>query len=62
MIKLFGFTVPLAYGRGIFQYSFGFMPHRHPLNVVIGSPIDIPKIEEPSKEEIDKWHAKYVLL
>lgn len=58
MINLFGFTFPVAYGRGVFQYSFGFMPHRRPLNVVIGSPLDIPKQEDPTKKEIEKWHKK----
>lgn len=32
--KLLTFSLPAFYGRGIFNYSFGFLPFRHPVNVV----------------------------
>ncbi|XP_075385045.1 2-acylglycerol O-acyltransferase 1 isoform X2 [Tenrec ecaudatus] len=32
--KFFGFILPLFYGRGVFQYSIGFMPYRKPINTV----------------------------
>ena len=28
------FAPVLFYGRGIFQYTFGMLPHRRPVNVV----------------------------
>ena len=28
---LFGFTLPLFHGRGIFNYHIGFLPYRHPI-------------------------------
>uniref|UniRef100_A0A914CZ44 diacylglycerol O-acyltransferase n=1 Tax=Acrobeloides nanus TaxID=290746 RepID=A0A914CZ44_9BILA len=32
--KFFGFSPPLFFGRGIFQYSFGLMPYRTPITTV----------------------------
>lgn len=29
--KVFGFTLPLFFGRGIFNYNMGLMPYRHPI-------------------------------
>lgn len=53
--------VPLiCKGRGFFQYSFGFVPHRVPVFTVVGSPIEIPKISHPTKEQIDEYHKKFV--
>ena len=59
---------PLPYfmGRGIFQYSFGLLPKRLPLTVVVGKPI---KVEEygippggcqPTQEQIDTVHEAYL--
>lgn len=28
---IFGFTLPLFHGRGVFNYHFGFLPYRHPI-------------------------------
>ena len=36
------FAPVLFHGRGIFQYTFGFLPHRKPVNVV-GKSMDIPR-------------------
>ena len=32
--KKVAFAPVLFHGRGIFQYTFGFLPHRKPINVV----------------------------
>ena len=58
--KKIGFAIPLIHGRGYFNYHFGILPHRHPINVVVGLPIDVQKIEKPTQADIDKLHAKYV--
>jgi 2-acylglycerol O-acyltransferase 2 len=31
------------------------------LCIVVGEPICLPKIESPTKEEVKKWHEKYML-
>jgi len=45
---------------GIFQYNFGLMPYRKPINVVVGAPIPVQKVEKPSLEEILALRDKYV--
>lgn len=55
----FGFALPSFVGRGIFQRQFGLIPARCPLNVVVGDPIECPKIEHPSDEQVDEVCFKY---
>ena len=60
LIRWIGFTLPLFKGRGIFNYRYGFLPHRVPLHTVIGKPIIMPKIINPSSEIIDYYHNLYI--
>ncbi|KAL0485432.1 2-acylglycerol O-acyltransferase [Acrasis kona] len=55
-----GQIFPIINGRGIFIYDYGFLPRRVPLISVIGAPIEIPKIENPTEEDISKYHELYV--
>ena len=34
ILKSIRFSIPLFYGRGVFQYSLGFMPYRRPITTV----------------------------
>lgn len=62
----FGWTVPIVVSRGIFNYDFGILPYRKPINVVVGNPITITRLngltsnDEITQYEIDYWHEKYV--
>lgn len=47
-------------GRGFFQYSYGLIPRRKPLKLVVGAPIDVPKCPEPSNELVDEYHQKFM--
>lgn len=56
-----GFTIPIFFARGLFNYDFGLIPFRTPLNVVIGKPILVKeKLDNPSQEIIDYYHRLYV--
>jgi len=57
---IFGFTIPFVLGRGIFTYNYGIMPKRHPITVVVGAPIEVPKDENPSQEKFQGFHQKYM--
>ncbi|KAK0402772.1 hypothetical protein QR680_016521 [Steinernema hermaphroditum] len=57
--KLAGFSPPLFHGRGIFNYRFGLLPFRVPINTVVGAPIPVERVEEPTQEQIDELHQKY---
>ncbi|KEG13274.1 diacylglycerol acyltransferase [Trypanosoma grayi] len=54
------FAVPLFVGRGWFNYCFGVLPHRRPIVVVVGEPMPVPKIPDPTPQELQEWHDKYV--
>ncbi|AGO11388.1 AaceriACR140Cp [[Ashbya] aceris (nom. inval.)] len=59
--KTYGFTIPFFFARGVFNYDFGFLPFRNPINVVVGKPVHIEKRRtNPTMEEIDHYHALYV--
>ena len=55
-----GFAPVLFFGRGIFQYSFGILPYRRPLTLVVGAPLAVEKVAEPSREQINLLHRRYV--
>lgn len=59
-IKRYTKVAPLLFnGRGFFQYNFGLIPKRHPLNLVIGAPIHLKKTPNPSQSEIDRVHKQF---
>lgn len=57
-----GYATPFFKGRGIFQYSFGFLPNRHAINTYVGEPIHLPKLDRDkiTPEIVDKYHQEYM--
>ncbi|CAG7830576.1 unnamed protein product, partial [Allacma fusca] len=55
-----GMAPVILLGRGFFQYTFGILPRRKPITVVIGAPIQVEQNKKPNQEEIDALHKKYV--
>ena len=41
-------------------HSFGILPHRHPITVIVGKPVEAEKIPEPKHDQINHYHDKYV--
>ncbi|XP_004632638.1 2-acylglycerol O-acyltransferase 2 [Octodon degus] len=58
--KIMGVSLPLFHGRGVFQYSFGLMPYRHPITTIVGKPIKVQKTLHPSEEEVNQLHQHYI--
>lgn len=56
--KHFGFAPIIILGRGLGSFKFQ-IPKRLPLITVVGKPIDLPKIEHPTKEEVTFYHQKF---
>lgn len=55
--KITGIVPLLFVGRGVFQYSFGIVPRRHPLNIV-GNLVNHPTKEEKNNENFCfSWQA-----
>jgi 2-acylglycerol O-acyltransferase 2 len=52
---IFKFAAPIFVGRGI-----TLVPRKHPLVTVVGRPISVKRIENPTEKDIDELHAKYL--
>ena len=62
-IKASGFFLPVYFGTGLFCFGetpFNPVPKRTPLITVLGDPIDVERIPNPSKEEIEQLKALYI--
>jgi len=60
MTKLFTFSPPIFHGRGIFNYTFGIMPYRQPLNIVVGKPLEVEQVKNASDSLVNELHSKYM--
>jgi 2-acylglycerol O-acyltransferase 2 len=58
--KWTGIAPALFYGRGFMSKSSGFLPYNRPITTVIGAPIDVERNLEPSKDDIDELHNKFM--
>jgi hypothetical protein len=59
--RVFGLTVPFLYSKGPYKMDFGITPHRRPVNIVVGRPIAVRKMEDPINEAyLDEVHGKYI--
>ncbi|NWH61908.1 DGAT2 acyltransferase, partial [Geococcyx californianus] len=59
--KMMGFAPCVFYGRGLTSIrSLGFLPYARPITTVVGEPVMVPKIEEPSSETVDMYHEMYI--
>lgn len=53
---------PAAFvGRGFFQYNYGLIPRRKPINTIIGTPLEVQKVDDPSKDEIEQLHQRFCI-
>ncbi|BGP52604.1 hypothetical protein JCM8202_004869 [Rhodotorula sphaerocarpa] len=57
---VFGFTLPIFFGRGIFNYNMGLMPYRHPIVSVVGRPISVVQKDHPTDAELDEVQGRYI--
>ncbi|CAO2623593.1 Acyl-CoA wax alcohol acyltransferase 2 [Lemmus lemmus] len=48
------------YGRGFTKNSWGLLPYSQPVTTVVGKPLPLPKIENPSLETVLKYHTLYI--
>ena len=59
--SILGLTPVLFYGEGVFPWDkCGIIPYRKKITVVVGKPLEVAKVENPSREEISDLHARYV--
>ncbi|CAH0558603.1 unnamed protein product [Brassicogethes aeneus] len=58
--KYTGMAPIIPLGRGFFQYSFGLVPQRKPLTVVVGHPVNLQKNSNPTQKDIDDVHSQFI--
>ncbi|NWS50657.1 DGAT2 acyltransferase, partial [Probosciger aterrimus] len=59
--KHIGFAPCIFHGRGLFSSNtWGLLPYSKPITTVVGEPITIPKICNPTQKEVDFYHSMYV--
>ncbi|XP_055838105.1 diacylglycerol O-acyltransferase 2-like isoform X1 [Episyrphus balteatus] len=58
--KVTGIAPLIILGRGFFQYNIGMLPQRRRIVQVVGAPIDVPKSDNPKKEDVEKYHQKFM--
>ena len=57
LVKNFGFVLPIFWGC----WYYPLLPRRDvPLHTVLGKALHLPKIDEPTNEEVNEWHAIYM--
>ncbi|KAE8627920.1 hypothetical protein XENTR_v10007222 [Xenopus tropicalis] len=59
--KYVGFAPCLFHGCSFFSSnSWGLVPYANPITTVVGEPITVPKIEQPTQKDVELYHAMYV--
>ncbi|KAM3601100.1 uncharacterized protein V6R79_007633 [Siganus canaliculatus] len=59
--KILGFAPCLFHGCGLFfGNSWGIVPYCNPITTIVGEPITVPKIEEPTEEIVNMYHEMYI--
>lgn len=54
-----GLAPVIPIGRGLFQYSFGLAPRRLPISVVVGAPIPVERVAEPTSDQIADLNRRF---
>ncbi|KAL9920785.1 2-acylglycerol O-acyltransferase 2-like isoform 2-T2 [Glossina fuscipes fuscipes] len=58
--ELTGVSPLIVIGRGFFQYNFGFIPQRHQIVQVVGSPIEVKQTYNPDPQYVNEIHQKVI--
>ncbi len=59
--RLFGFSTPFFFGRGLFNYRFGWLPRRVPITLIVGEPIDVGQPRASIKDdEVRQLRNQYI--
>lgn len=59
-MKYLDVAFPLFHARGIFQYNYGILPRRRPLDFVVGTPIEVEKDTNPSSKDLENLRELYI--
>lgn len=54
-----GIWPPFLYGRGLFNTRFGLLPRQRPITMVVGAPLHVVRVPNPTREQVQDLHARY---
>jgi hypothetical protein len=58
--RAFGFCPPLLMGRSLFSDRlYGLLPRRRPITTVVGKPIYVRRVANPTAQQIQDLHLRY---
>ncbi|KAB0800721.1 hypothetical protein PPYR_06460 [Photinus pyralis] len=55
-----GVALILPIGCGFLQDWFGILPKSRPITTIVGDPIEVSRIENPSQNQIEDLHSRFV--
>ncbi|KAB0800722.1 hypothetical protein PPYR_06461 [Photinus pyralis] len=55
-----GVALVFPIGCGFFQDWFGILPKSKPITTLVGDPIEVARIENPTQEQIEHLHSRFV--
>ncbi|KAI8606975.1 diacylglycerol acyltransferase [Chytriomyces sp. MP71] len=58
--RVLTFSPLLFHGRSLITYDYGIMPHRRPITVVTGAPIECPKMEVITEADLLRVQKLYI--
>ncbi|XP_049644122.1 2-acylglycerol O-acyltransferase 3-like [Suncus etruscus] len=59
--KISGFSPCIFWGRSLFSpNSWGLLPLRVPVTTVVGRPIPVPQVLQPSEDQVNHYHQLYM--
>ncbi|KAK5650763.1 hypothetical protein RI129_001792 [Pyrocoelia pectoralis] len=57
--RLTGISPIILQGRGFFQDIFGIVPFKSPINTIVGKPIEVERLVNPTEQQVDELHQKF---
>ncbi|XP_049644125.1 2-acylglycerol O-acyltransferase 3-like [Suncus etruscus] len=59
--KIAGFSPCIFWGRSLFSpNSWGLLPLPKPITTVVGRPIPVPQVHQPSEDQVNHYHQLYM--
>ncbi|XP_049644123.1 2-acylglycerol O-acyltransferase 3-like [Suncus etruscus] len=59
--KIAGFSPCIFWGRSLFSQNFwGLLPLPKPITTVVGRPIPVPQVFQPSEDQVNHYHQLYM--
>lgn len=58
--EFFRWTMPMFVGRGLTHRNLGWMPYMRPVHIVVGAPLEMPHVAQPTREQLIENQDRYI--